>query len=101
MTYLLTLFFCCGILFGNFNALALEPLGHIAGIATAVITSGQTFLSVLLGSLIADRYAGDVMPLVAGFTVLGLCAFASLAWAESEKPGPKMPRVFLPDPAKI
>ena len=31
MTYLMMSFFCVGILFGNMNSLAMEPLGHIAG----------------------------------------------------------------------
>ena len=37
MIYLAAMFFCLGILFGNLNALAMEPLGHIAGIAASVI----------------------------------------------------------------
>jgi DHA1 family bicyclomycin/chloramphenicol resistance-like MFS transporter len=33
MVFLVPAFFCVGILFGNFNALAMEPMGHIAGTA--------------------------------------------------------------------
>ena len=33
MGWLLIAFFCTGILFGNFNALAMEPVGHMAGLA--------------------------------------------------------------------
>jgi DHA1 family bicyclomycin/chloramphenicol resistance-like MFS transporter len=41
MTYLLVCFFCNGIVFGNLNARAMEPLGHIAGVAAAVIASAS------------------------------------------------------------
>jgi DHA1 family bicyclomycin/chloramphenicol resistance-like MFS transporter len=86
LAYLLSTFFCCGILFGNFNSLALEPLGHIAGIATAVITSVQTLLSAWVGGQIAQYYQSSVVPLVAGFAVLGVAALAAMIWAEA---GPK------------
>ena len=42
-------FLFIGILFGNLNTLALEPLGHIAGTANSVISSIQTFISVGIG----------------------------------------------------
>jgi len=77
MTYLVTLFFCIGILFGNFNALAMGPMGHIAGVASAVIGLITTALSVLLGASIGAMYDGTVVPMVVGFTAFG--AFALLA----------------------
>ncbi len=36
MGYLLVVFFCIGLLFGNLNALAMRPLGHVAGAGAAV-----------------------------------------------------------------
>ena len=85
MAYFMAAFFCTGILFGNFNALAMEPLGHIAGVAAAVVGSLTTFISLLLGTAIGQGYDGTVLPLVAGFTVLGLAALAVLRWTEQEK----------------
>ena len=35
----LSVFFCVGITFGNLNALALEPLGHMAGLGAAFVGS--------------------------------------------------------------
>ena len=35
MAYLMASFFCTGILFGNINALAMQPLGHMAGLGAA------------------------------------------------------------------
>ncbi len=37
MAYMAVAFVCIGILFGNFNALAMGPLGHIAGVGAAVV----------------------------------------------------------------
>jgi DHA1 family bicyclomycin/chloramphenicol resistance-like MFS transporter len=82
MAYLLAAFFCLGILFGNFNALAMEPLGHIAGVAASFVGSLTTFTSMLLGTLIGQSYDGTVLPLVGGFAALGLAALAVIRWAE-------------------
>lgn len=72
MLYLASVFFCFGVLFGNFNTLAVHPLGHIAGVATSVISSVQTLLSVGIGGLIGQYYNGTVQPLVLGFLVCGV-----------------------------
>ena len=91
MFYLLPLFFCFGILFGNLNAMAMEPLGHIAGLGSAVVGSISTLLSVFFGAIIADLYDGTVLPLVLGFAVLGLAALLVMRWTEAgltaESPG--------------
>lgn len=65
-------FFCQGLLFGNFNAIAMEPLGHIAGIGAAMVGSLTSFISLALGTAIGQAYDGTVVPLVGGFAVLGL-----------------------------
>jgi DHA1 family bicyclomycin/chloramphenicol resistance-like MFS transporter len=72
MAYLLFVFFFFGIMFGNLNALAMEPLGHIAGLGSAVVGSVSTLMSVVLGIIVADAYDGTVLPLVAGFAVLSI-----------------------------
>lgn len=79
LIYMLLLFFCVGILFGNFNALAMEPLGHIAGIGSAVVASLQTFISVPLGVTIGQYFNGTVYPLVFGFLVLILFSMLSMS----------------------
>ena len=49
-------FFMMGFLFGNFNAIALEPLGHMAGIGAAMVGSISTFLSLGLARFIGGIY---------------------------------------------
>ena len=75
MVYLSISFFCFGMLFGNLNALAVQPLGHIAGVATSVISSAQTLLSIVVGGVIGQCYDGNVLPLVLGFLI---CAVSAL-----------------------
>ena len=84
MAYLLPLFFCFGILFGNLNALAMEPLGHIAGLGSALIGSISTLMSVVFGVVIAAAYDQTVIPLVAGFAVLGLAGVITMGWTDAK-----------------
>ena len=74
MAYLLSAFFFVGVVFGNFNALAMEPLGHIAGSASAVIGSLTLFISLTLGTLIGQAYDGSILPLVGSFAALGVAS---------------------------
>ena len=78
-------FFCQGLLFGNFNAIAMEPLGHIAGIGAAVVGSLTSFISLALGTAIGQAYDGTVVPLVGGFAVLGLLSLTTIWWTDRDK----------------
>jgi DHA1 family bicyclomycin/chloramphenicol resistance-like MFS transporter len=88
MTYLLLVFFCIGILFGNFNALAMEPLGHIAGVGAAVVGTVSNVLAFGLGTLLGQAYDGSVRPLVAGFAVLGMASAGCMVFAERGRAAP-------------
>ncbi|MGE0211085.1 MAG: multidrug effflux MFS transporter [Parvibaculaceae bacterium] len=79
----MALFFFNGLLYGNFNALAMENMGHIAGTASAVVGAVPTFISMAIGSLIARAYDASVIPLVLGFAVCSLLALAFMALAEA------------------
>jgi DHA1 family bicyclomycin/chloramphenicol resistance-like MFS transporter len=87
MAYLMLSFFCVGILFGNLNALAMEPLGHIAGIGAAVVGSLSTFLSAFLGALIGQNYNGTVLPLMLGLGILAGLSLVVVRWAERGSTG--------------
>lgn len=76
MGYLTIAFFSFGVLFGGFNTLAIQPLGHIAGVATSVISSVQTLLSVAIGGVVGQCYNGTVLPLAGGFLLCGLSSLA-------------------------
>jgi DHA1 family bicyclomycin/chloramphenicol resistance-like MFS transporter len=70
MANCLALFFCIGVLFGNLNSIAMEPLGHVAGTAAAVIGSSTTLLAAALGFAIGRAYDGSLLPIALGFVSL-------------------------------
>ncbi|TDO98847.1 multidrug effflux MFS transporter [Marinomonas balearica] len=82
MVFAACLFFCFGLLFGNTNALAMEPMGHIAGIASAVIGCVSSLMSMSLGTLIGQMYDNSLIPLCVGFSCLGSLALCLVIWAE-------------------
>ena len=84
MIWLVLTFFGMGILFGNLNALAMEPLGHMAGLGAAFVGSLSTFVSLPLGWVIGDSFDGSVSHLVAGFGVMGLASLVVMRWADRE-----------------
>ncbi|MDD7886187.1 MFS transporter [Flavivirga sp. 57AJ16] len=53
---LLIQFFCYGILIGNISALALKPLGHVAGLASSLVGAISTIISVPVSLLIGYYY---------------------------------------------
>lgn len=67
-------FFMAGMTLGNLNAIAMEPMGHIAGTAASVVGSLATMGSVLLAVPIGLMFDGTPVPGVAG--VLALCVGA-------------------------
>ncbi len=75
LSYLGILFLFIGILFGNLGTLAIEPLGHIAGTANSVISSIQTFISVLIAIIVGQFYSGSLYPLIIAFCLLGALSY--------------------------
>ncbi|MEI4262222.1 multidrug effflux MFS transporter [Roseovarius sp. D0-M9] len=80
--WLIASFFCVGLLFGNLNAIAMEPLGHIAGLGAALIGSVSNFIALPIAYFIGHQFNGTVVPLVAGFGIVGLLALAVFIWSE-------------------
>jgi DHA1 family bicyclomycin/chloramphenicol resistance-like MFS transporter len=64
------LFAMMGLTMGNLNALAMEPVGHIAGLAASVISSLATVGSVLLAIPVGLAFNGTVIPLLTGVALL-------------------------------
>jgi DHA1 family bicyclomycin/chloramphenicol resistance-like MFS transporter len=76
MGYAAIIFFCFGLLFGNLNALAMEPMGHIAGLASAIIGALSSVISITSGTLIGQLFNHTLFPLIGGFLLLSLLALA-------------------------
>ena len=82
MAWLGASFFFIGLLFSNFNALAMEPLGHMAGLGAALVGAISTLVSLPLGWAIGAAFDDSVLPLVGGFAALGGVSMLVSAWAE-------------------
>ena len=82
MAYIMMAFFFVGITFGNQNALAMEPLGHLAGIGAAIVGSLSTLLSVPLGTIIGQTFNNSVYPLTIGLALLSAAAILIVRWVE-------------------
>ena len=75
-------FFLHGLMLSNFNAIAMQPMGQAAGMAASLTGSYATATGALLGTLIAGRFDGTILPLYTGFVVLGACALLSVFLVE-------------------
>jgi len=67
-------FYGLGFLWGNFRAIAMEPLGHIAGIGAAINGFFSTVISVPIAIFIGGFIEDTVWPMFAGLAVCGLLA---------------------------
>lgn len=63
------IFFSMGILFGNMSAMAMEPLGKMAGIASSVTSSLTSLTAVVLSVIVGAFYNFTVVPLAAGYVI--------------------------------
>jgi len=79
--FLLT-FACFGLMGSNFSALAMEPLGKIAGTAAAAYGFATTTVSSLIGMLIGSQYNGSTVPIMIGFVCLGISSLAIILITE-------------------
>jgi DHA1 family bicyclomycin/chloramphenicol resistance-like MFS transporter len=80
----------------NFNAMAMEPLGAIAGTASSVIGVYTSLAGALIGLLVGQAFDGTVIPLGGGFLLLGVAGLLVVLWTERG-------RLFMPhgaDPAE-
>jgi MFS transporter, DHA1 family, multidrug resistance protein len=82
MALLAGVMFLVGLIFSNFNALAMEPQGHVAGTASSLIGSVTTLIAAASGTVVGQAYDGTLMPLSAGYLLFGLASLAIIAVTE-------------------
>ncbi|HTF98761.1 MAG TPA: multidrug effflux MFS transporter [Cellvibrio sp.] len=85
LIYAAVLFFCFGLVFGNVNAMAMEPMGHVAGIASAVIGACSSILSMIIGAAIGQMYDSTLIPMTCGFLFLSTLCLVILNVAKQRK----------------
>lgn len=78
-------FFAIGFLFGNLRSLAMQPVGHIAGIAAAITGFISTMMAVPISALIGKYIVATALPLFIGFSVLGILSIFILIYLKAFK----------------
>ncbi|WP_242140181.1 MULTISPECIES: multidrug effflux MFS transporter [unclassified Sphingomonas] len=70
---------CIGLCGSNFGAMAMEPVGHIAGTASSVQGFITSVGAVLVGTAIGQSYNGTTFPLAIGYLAIGV-AVLGIIW---------------------
>jgi DHA1 family bicyclomycin/chloramphenicol resistance-like MFS transporter len=71
--------FVVGLVFGNVNALAMEPQGAQAGTASSLIGCYTTLLASTLGYGVGQAFDGTIVPLTTGQALMGLTCLLVMA----------------------
>ena len=85
ITWTTSIFFMTGMTLGNLNALALEPMGHIAGFAASLISSISTVAGVLLAAPIGLAFDGTPLPLAISVFSFAVVAAVLMQFTRGEK----------------
>lgn len=72
---------CFGLIGANAGALAMEPLGHIAGTASSFQGVITTVGGALVGFVIGQNFNGTTTPFLIGFAICGALGLAAAYWA--------------------
>lgn len=80
--FLAVAFLCFGIMMPNFNAIAMEPLGRLAGTGSSFIGFYSTAAGAILGGVIGQSYDGSVQPFLVGFAILSAATLITVLAAE-------------------
>jgi DHA1 family bicyclomycin/chloramphenicol resistance-like MFS transporter len=88
------LMFCFGLVASNFGAMAMEPLGRLAGTASSAQGFISTVAAALFGFFIGQQFDGTVIPLTLGFAAFGIAGLAIVVVTERG-------RLFRPTEAGI
>jgi DHA1 family bicyclomycin/chloramphenicol resistance-like MFS transporter len=74
--------FCFGLVGSNFSAMAMQPMGHVAGTASSVQGFVSTFGATLLGFVIGQAFNGTTVPLTLGYLCFGVGAVIVVLFTE-------------------
>lgn len=75
-----SIFFLAGMTLGNLTALAMEPVGHIAGLAASIMGGLATIIATMIAAPLGLMFSGTPAPLAAGSVVMCVIATASMLW---------------------
>jgi DHA1 family bicyclomycin/chloramphenicol resistance-like MFS transporter len=80
--WVVSVFFMAGVTFGNLNALAMQEMGHLAGMTASVVSAISTVFAVAIAAPIGLAFNGTPVPMV-----IGTLACSALAWGLMSRAG--------------
>jgi DHA1 family bicyclomycin/chloramphenicol resistance-like MFS transporter len=75
VSFLFVQFFCLGFMWGNFRSIAMEPIGHIAGIGAAINGFISTLISIPIATAIGYYVTDTAWPMFFGLAICGMLSF--------------------------
>ncbi|PQJ23256.1 multidrug effflux MFS transporter [Tenacibaculum sp. SG-28] len=78
-------FFAIGFLFGNIRSLAMEPIGHIAGVGSAINGFVSTVMAVPIAICIGRFVEHTTLPIFIGFLICGILAMLMLLYLKKRR----------------
>lgn len=78
-------FFGFGLIVPNFNAIAMQPMGRMAGMASSLIGFFTTAAGAAIGWVVGRLFDGTVRPLSLGFALAGVLALLCVLAVEGRK----------------
>jgi DHA1 family bicyclomycin/chloramphenicol resistance-like MFS transporter len=74
------LFMMAGLTFGNLNALAMQRMGHIAGLTASVVSAISTLGAVMIAAPVGLAYDGTAVPVAAAALICSALAWVIMGW---------------------
>lgn len=82
----LCMFFQAGLTIGNLNAIAMEPLGHIAGMAASIVGGVSTILAAMIASPLGLVFDGTLRPILVPVVIMAVIALMLMRLMPRESP---------------
>ncbi len=76
---------CMGLMIGNFNTMAMEPMGSVAGVAASLQGGIASACGALVGAFIGYFFNGTTIPLTIGAICCGVLTLGLVLIAENGK----------------
>ncbi len=90
--------FAFGLMSGNFGAMAMEPLGHVAGAAASLQGTVSALGGSLIGFYIGQQFNRTTVPITVGYALCGCLTLLCVLYAEKGKLF-RQHHLPLPEPA--
>lgn len=83
--WMISVFFMAGLGIGNLNAIAMEPVGHMAGLAASIISASATVIGALAAVPVSLMFDGTPMPALLGSMTAAIICFALVQSLETQE----------------